>query len=458
MANVNHIIPGTEIPHQYADLTRLRVALAGIQDQPLVDAVRFARRRGGRRDWPPEAMLNSLYAMIVFQLDSVAQLRRQLASNPSLLHACGFPVVSSESDDDTFKVPSAAAYSRLIKVLVKLEKKKGQVSKVLHDSTGQLSQLLPGFGRHLGFDGKALRTHSTGRKCRNGKASDRKASWGKHVYHWLDPNGKERTKTVIWFGYKIHVLSDVEYELPIDVIVRPAHRSEHKACRLLVERHWQRDWAVRCEDFVADRGLDSNALRAWLHQREVIPVVGRRRMWKHDKVLSGFSEMTKALYEDRVDTIVYTETGKVMCKCPATGKVRQLQDLGYERDRDARKYGCPDLDCAGRAECHRAGNVAPGTRQRRIRIPVDPQNMHCFGRLPEHSAKYGRISKRRSATERINARLTRDFKTDDHFVRGKTRIRIHVTLRLAVMVGIAAGAVKSGNQHRMRSLVLPMAA
>jgi hypothetical protein len=42
-------------------------------------------------------------------------------------------------------------------------------------------EVLPEFGRHLGYDGKAIDSDSTGRVSRTtGTTSDPEADWGKH--------------------------------------------------------------------------------------------------------------------------------------------------------------------------------------------------------------------------------------------------------------------------------------
>ena len=68
---------------------------------------------------------------------------------------------------------------------------------------------------------------------------------------------------------------------------------------------------------------------------------------------------------------------------------------------------------------------------------------------------------RRSALERINARLDNSFGFERHFVRGRARMKTRLGLALAVMMALALGSVAAGRPERMRSLVdpgLPLAA
>ena len=57
-------------------------------------------------------------------------------------------------------------------------------------------RLMPNFGKHLGYDGKAVDSHSTGPAGRKtGKTSDPDAGWGKH-----ETTGKLWKKVKSWTG------------------------------------------------------------------------------------------------------------------------------------------------------------------------------------------------------------------------------------------------------------------
>ena len=66
-----------------------------------------------------------------------------------------------------------------------------------------LFEELPDFGRHLGYDGKAIESHSTGRVAEDkGKTSDPDADWGKHETSGVDAKtGKIWKKVKSWFVY-----------------------------------------------------------------------------------------------------------------------------------------------------------------------------------------------------------------------------------------------------------------
>ena len=67
-----------------------------------------------------------------------------------------------------------------------------------------------------------------------------------------------------WFGYGLHVIADVEHEIPVWFEATKASRSEQKALSAGVEDLFGAEPALsaRCADFCADRGLDGGPLKA----------------------------------------------------------------------------------------------------------------------------------------------------------------------------------------------------
>ena len=84
-------------------------------------------------------------------------------------------------------VPGEWVFSRLMVNLVKLEEDRRLLSALVDRLRDSLMVVLPDYGEHLGVDGKALESHSTGRvNRRGGEASDRDADWGHHSTDGVD--------------------------------------------------------------------------------------------------------------------------------------------------------------------------------------------------------------------------------------------------------------------------------
>ena len=456
-----------------SDLDRLSLALDYLPDDALMQALE-ARRAKGRDDYPVQAMWNAVIAGVVFQHPSIASLRRELGRNPALMDRCGFemlPVAKKPAVgthviplDPYLGVPPDAAFSRFLANLIKLEAAGDYTKQMLASLRQSLSEVLPDFGRHLGFDGKAIESHSTGQKDREtSKTSDPDADWGHHKTSGIDANGKAWSKVKSWFGYGLHVIADTHYELPVAVVVTCASASESTTLRQMIGELFteQPVLAQRCEDFSADRGLDAGETKALLWDTyRIRPLIDTRELWRAEKQEPGFdpsSTITRPLFPDRADTLVHTEMGHVRCCCPQTGEVRDLVFQGFEADRDTLKYRCPAAYvgsvCAGAETCHAAGDVNPGAFGRVVRIKITEQDRRIFVPTPHGSPSWHRGYNRRTALERINNRIDNGFGFEHHFIRGINKMKLRVGLAFAVMLAMALGHIKQGRAHQMRSLV-----
>ena len=116
------------------------------------------------------------------------------------------------------------------------------VSAMVESLRASLFATLPDFGRHLGYDGKAVASHSTGRVGKDGgKTSDPDADWGKHETSGV--NGKTGAvwkKVKSWFGYGLHLIADTRYEVSVAFEVTRASASEPKVLSRMLEELFAR--------------------------------------------------------------------------------------------------------------------------------------------------------------------------------------------------------------------------
>ena len=142
--------------------------------------------------------------------------------------------------------------------------------------------------------------------------SDPDADWGKHETSGVNTKtGAPWKKIKSWFGYGLHVIADTAYEIWIAFTVTRASRSEVKELERMVTDLFsgQPDLAERCQDFSADRGLDSGTLKARLWDDYMIrPLIDTRALWHEEKTEPGYRPdelITRSLYPDRAGTIVH---------------------------------------------------------------------------------------------------------------------------------------------------------
>jgi hypothetical protein len=421
------------------DLERLKLVVTYLPDEKLVSALEQERGRG-IDDYPVRPVWNSILAGVVFQHISVESLRRELLRNGQLRQVCGFDLLSGEA-----AVPTSWAYSRFLKNLVRHQ---GTVEGMFDELVEKLMKALADFGRTMAFDGKAIDSHARGKKKEEGEEQkeadgrrDTDADWGKHVHSGVAEDGTVWEKVKSWFGYKLHLIVDARYELPIAFDVTKASAAEtpvmHKLFEKVEEKH--PEILERCEYAAGDKGYDDGKLIGKLWEDwEIKPVIDIRNMWKD-------GEQTKVV--EGTGNVVYSYKGEVFCVCPATGVQREMAYGGFEQDRESLKYRCParhyGYECAGADKC-KVGCA--------VRIPL-AEEPRIFTPLARSSYAWKRAYDSRTSVERVNSRLDVSFGFERHFIRGLAKMKVRCALALAVMLAMALGRVKENQQELMRSLV-----
>ena len=313
---------------QRLELQRLKLVLDAMPNGDSLDA--HEERRGhGRDDDPMAEMWRAMQAGIVFQHESAQSLLRELQRYPALLALCGFPAlprqsapkrVVSEADGSTViylpqplrdPAPDACNFSRFLRAVMELEEEQGMIAAMIRTMREQLMEEADDFGEFLGYDGKAMESHSTGASNRvTGKTSDADADWGKHETHGIHAKtGKPWKKIKSWFGYRVHTIADTQTEIPVAASVTRASVSEVKELERLSERLFEETPALaeRCKEFSADRGLDRGPLKATLWDRHRIrPLIDSRALWSAEKKQAGYDPakpISRPLFRARNRTV-----------------------------------------------------------------------------------------------------------------------------------------------------------
>ena len=178
----------------------------------------------------------------------------------------------------------------------------------------------------------------------------------------------ERVKS--WLGYKLHLVVDADYELPVAFKVTRASASDtmvgHELMREMSEQ--QQGLAERANVLLADRGYDDTALlvKLW-DEHKIKPVIDIRNMWKD-------TDATRLVGDH--DNVVHDFRGTVYCHCPQTAMRRRMAYGGFEQQRLTLKYRCPvrhyGVDqCRGEHGCPvRSGIRIPLSEDRRVFTPL----------------------------------------------------------------------------------------
>lgn len=421
---------------ELGDLERLRLLLDNLPDEPLMRELE--RRRGhGRDDYPIRPLWNSLLACVVFQHASIEGLRRELKRNAQLRWVCGFDLFRGVS-----AVPPSWVYTRFLQSLYECH---DLVDRMFNDLVTELADLLPDFGKILAVDGKAIASHGKPRgegaaTSRDGRR-DLDATWGVKTYKGQREDGSTWTKKKSWFGYRLHLIADTTYELPVAFTLTNASEGEQPVGLALIKdlAGDHPDLISRCDYLLGDKGYDGTDYHAGLWDGDRIKcVIDIRNQWKDgesDRIVTGLRNVT------------YDHRGTVYCYCLKTGQRQQMAFGGFEKDRECLKYRCParhyGLQCRSLGSCDVSHSV-------RIRLSEDRR---VFTPVARSSYQWQRLYKKRTAVERVNGRLDTSFGFEDHYIRGQKKMSLRVGLALAVMLALAAGRIKQKEPKLMRSLV-----
>ena len=310
----------------------------------------------------------------------------------------------------------------------KLVKHQKELDEIFENDVKYMYDNLEGFGKDCALDGKLLDSYA---KKENKKASNKKkdnrrdneASWTCKTYNFKDGTSKS-----IWhFGYEAHILGDATYGLPIWKTLETASVSEQKVCDEMIEdlNNNHKYILEKMENFLADAGYDNGSRNKLLKDiYNINPLVDIRHMWKEEKI-------------KEIDNkpLAYNEDGEVFyIKNIKIGEYEKLKYLGYDKQRKCLRYGFKYKQ-----------------KDKVFRIPINIDR-RIFLPIARDSEKYKRIYKKRTKIERLNGRIDRDYMFNDHFIRGKEKMNMMLTLSFIVMLTMAKGHIKNKKEN-IRSLI-----
>ena len=415
-----------------------------------------SRRGRGRDDYPVRPMWNAVIAGIVFQHPTGESLRRELRRNGELRQACGFDIFSGEA-----AVPTKDALSRFLALIMECEE---QLSCMFHELVGLLKSELPDLGKFTAVDSKAIPSFGKPvadeeKQTEDDRRRDVDADWGVKQYKGTRKDGTIWEKVTKWFGYKLHLLVDSHYELPLAFEITGASTNDSPKLMPLVEDIETNHPEIYRDtvELSADKGYDSAKNNSVLYDiHNIKPVIDNRKMWKDDEL--------KTLFDDKYDVFCHDESGQVYCQCPSDAKEEdyetELAFIGFEKDRQTLKFKCPaahyDYVCPGREECEKLAPLGVGNGGRIVRVPLNIDR-RIFTPIARISANWKTAYNRRTAVERVNGRLDQVMGFENHTIRGKQKMTMRMSLALIVMLAMALGRIRIGQHDQMRSLVAPIA-
>lgn len=411
----NTIFDYTEI-EVLGDLERLKYALDNIDASDLIK--RLEEKRGnGRNDYPVKVMFNLVIAMKVYGHRSVESFRRELSRNAGLRQVCMLKDYEHKYYGKHL-IPEARVFTNFFKSLVKYQ---SELDKINESLVKYMYDNLEGFGKDVAIDGKIIETYGSDK---NDKADDlrseHEATWMVKEYHFDDGTVKKKS----YFGFEAHIICDANYGLPISYILESANVSEIKMAHKLIDELeiYKLD---KMKNIMADKGYDDSKLITKLKDEyDINPIIDIRNKFG-DELLKEIDDKP----------LSYNKDGEVFYIIDIfKGEYEKLKYLGFDKQRECLRYGFYDKK---KKEVFRI----PLNIDRRIFVPV-----------ARDSEKFKKLYKKRTEIERLNGRIDRDYMFNDHFIRGKKKMNMMLSLTFIVMLGMAKGHIIK-KQANIRSLV-----
>lgn len=397
------------------DLERCKLLINNVPDEKIVEELQKIRGKG-RNDYPIPAVWNSILIMPLIECSTVEQLRRELSRNRDLRKLCGF------NDYDSYYgkcklVPPSKAYSNMFKNLKEIEPILKECFVELRD---YMYEKLKNFGRDTGIDGKIFESKAKSPDYTEGTdaRSETDADWTiKNVYS-KDQNGITKTRKIKYFGFRVHILGDTNYELPIDYKVTRASLGEREQMIEIIDK-LPEDKRKKINTLSADKGYDGKETIESILDYGIKPIISIKNSW-HD------GEETKQ-YKDT--NIVYTYDGKVSY-VEDSGKIIPMKYKGYDRIRDTLRY-------------EHKGKIYSIERMYDIKV---------FVPIARDSKKWQRLYNKRTAIERINGRLDKDFNLENHKMRGLKKAKVIIDIMMIGMMSMAKGHIERNEENKIRCL------
>ena len=105
-------------------------------------------------------------------------------------------------------------------------------------------------------------------------------------YYYTTEDGKKHEKKSAYYGFRAHIICDVNTELPVSFSVTKANYSERAAMKKMIEG-FESDRKDKAKYLLLDRGYDSLELIRYLKSKDINPVVNIRNIGKIMKRLNN---------------------------------------------------------------------------------------------------------------------------------------------------------------------------
>ena len=281
---------------------------------------------------------------------------------------------------------------------------------------------LPGLGDDVAVDSTDIEAYANPRKT---PVSDPNATWG-HRTTKAKSNGRQKDE--LFFGYKMHALTDAVYGTPLVHIVTPANVSDmHELSKLTEKAQRTHSW-FKPKHLMADKGYDSQANHQYLFKNGIIPMILIRKPTARDGLYDG----------------IYNKNGALVCD---DGKT-PMEFIGTNPKNGHHLFRCPPAGC--RMKSKSSGAMIYCNVSVMAENPMN--NLRVLGIVARAGPEWKPIYNKRGIIERMFGSMKRTRLLDKHQYRGQHKIEAHVTLSVLTYLATMLVRAKAGDMKRLRHM------
>ena len=348
----------------------------------------------GRPGYPLKAMWRVYASLFLLGLGNINDLYRKLRDQPEFREFCGLKTLPRRTTINKF--------------ILRLTHHSDLVMAMFSQVTERLKDKYPDLGKEVAIDGTFVKAYANPNRSPH---VDPDARWG-YKNSARSKNGKQ----VLDYGYKMNLVADIKYELPLVFLTLPANASEMTILPTVIAYAESVYPWFHPDVLVADKGFDSLQNHQYLIDKDILPIIHIRKPPKG------------GLYEG-----IYTENGVPTC----IGRV----PMQYVRS-DPEKGWL--YRCGG---CHLKESFKGAVRYCDTEVWEDPTtNPRLFGAIRRESPEWKALYAKRQAVERVFKSLKQSRRLEKHSARNIEQVRLHVlmsvlTYQVTALVNVLNGRI-----------------
>jgi IS5 family transposase len=239
--------------------SRLEKIIDTLDLQPVLAKLnKPGEKKAGPKPYPAHAMLNAVIAMRLENMATFTQLVERLSYDPYLRYVCGFEPFGT--------APSNSCFSRFYAKLAK----SGCLQTLFSALVKQAEEMDLLDLSSVAIDATKVEAYEKSVPRKNIIQDGNAADWGIKS----DTNGNP----IKWFGYKLHIGTDVKSGLPIAMKVTPANCSDSSVAMELVKQCCS-NTKSKIEYFLMDAGYDHREIYSLIrdkYQAQAIIAMNKR--------------------------------------------------------------------------------------------------------------------------------------------------------------------------------------